>query len=304
MRCSLVVPALLVRLDYSFDNFAVDARSCSTLSLAALLAALPFLAGGIVIALAIKTWLPASSADLRVRPRRAGLGALAIVPLLWLVDAPTLVVGLGAVGASRRCFSRGSPRPLGRRSPPRSAPWRRRSWPLVHLLHLPYRPAAPSARAATPSVSAGPRSPASVGLPAWETKRRVTHPCAYDLSGRRSPPTDPEPLPGLALSSSSPPRASATRSPGPAALAGDRGRGGRDIYNALTSGQTSGRRDRAEPLRSATSSMRTSATILRLPLTFPRVAGIGDGRSTLAARDTPYDPIHIGFIEHAHGRLG
>ena len=51
-----MVPALLVQLDYSFENFEVNASFVLTLALAAVLATLPFLAAGVVIALAIKTW--------------------------------------------------------------------------------------------------------------------------------------------------------------------------------------------------------------------------------------------------------
>jgi hypothetical protein len=93
----LVVPALLVRLDYSFDRFEVDLDFSVTLALAALLAALPFLAAGVAIALAIKTWVTGVARVYAFDLAGAGLGALAIVPLLWLVDAPTLVVALGVV---------------------------------------------------------------------------------------------------------------------------------------------------------------------------------------------------------------
>ena len=80
-----------------------------TLALAALLAALPFLAAGVVIALAIKTWVVGVSRIYAFDLAGAGLGALAIVPLLWLVDAPTLVVALGVVaGVAALLFAGGA----------------------------------------------------------------------------------------------------------------------------------------------------------------------------------------------------
>src|SRR5215207_4773290 len=132
----LVVPALLVRLDYSFEDLTVDAPFVLTLSLAAVLAALPFLAAGIVIALAIKTWVAGVGRVYAFDLGGAGLGALVIVPLLWLVDAPTLVVALGGVGAVAALLFAGR---RGRSAGSRSAwrLWERSSWCFRDHIALP-----------------------------------------------------------------------------------------------------------------------------------------------------------------------
>ena len=73
------------------------------------------------------------------------------------------------------------------------------------------------------------------------------------------------------------------------------GGGGRDIYNALTAGE------RAVDVIELNRQIRDIVDgPLRpwsgAPYSLPRVsAAIGDGRSTLAARDTRYDAINIGF---------
>jgi hypothetical protein len=72
----LVTPTLLVRLDYPFDRFQVDLHFSVTLALAALLAALPFLAAGVVIAHAIKTWV---------------VGVAVFVALYWKTEAISAV---------------------------------------------------------------------------------------------------------------------------------------------------------------------------------------------------------------------
>ena len=76
------------------------------------------------------------------------------------------------------------------------------------------------------------------------------------------------------------------------------GGGGRDIENALSSGQKRRGRDRAEPRDPRRRGRRPRAMVRRPVLAARRVAWtIGDGRSTLAERDTKYDVIHIGFTD-------
>jgi hypothetical protein len=81
--------------------------------------------------------------------------------------------------------------------------------------------------------------------------------------------------------------------PGRALVIG--GGGGRDVYNALSSGQ---RRVDVIELNRAIRDMvdEDLARWSGRPFELPGVnVAIGDGRSTLAARDTLYDQVHIGF---------
>jgi hypothetical protein len=73
------------------------------------------------------------------------------------------------------------------------------------------------------------------------------------------------------------------------------GGGGRDVYNALSSGQR--RVDVIELNREIRDMVDGElAEWSGRPFSLPGVSvAIGDGRSTLAARDTRYDQIHIGF---------
>lgn len=94
----VAVPLALVRLDYTFQA-TVTVGFVATLALACLLAALPFTAGGIVIALAVRGYTRSIGRLYAFDLAGAGVGALAVVPVLWLVDAPTLVVALGVIAA-------------------------------------------------------------------------------------------------------------------------------------------------------------------------------------------------------------
>ena len=73
------------------------------------------------------------------------------------------------------------------------------------------------------------------------------------------------------------------------------GGGGRDIHNALSEGQ--GQIDVIELNRGMREMVDEDlADVSGSPYSFPGVdTEIGDGRSTLAARDEDYDQIHIGF---------
>ncbi len=95
----IVVPALLVRIDYDFDGFRVTTAFAARLGLAAVLAGLPFLAAGIAIAIAVRDYVGSVGRLYAFDLVGAGLGAVGVVPLMWVVDAPTLSVALGALGA-------------------------------------------------------------------------------------------------------------------------------------------------------------------------------------------------------------
>ena len=287
----LVVPALLVRLDYSFDNFAVDGPFVLTLGLAAVLAALPFLAGGIVIALAIKTWVTGVGRIYAFDLAGAGIGALAIVPLLWLVDAPTLIVGLGAVGALAALLFAGTAVPERRlaiavaaagvvlvalsaatdlyRLPgpfdPIRDPVGERWTPISRVVAYPPGENGGDAIVSyDQDVAPVPGHTPGTPLPDWRSLGLGPQSIGYELAG-----------------------------PGRALVIG--GGGGRDVYNALSSGQR--RVDVIELNREIRDMVDGElARFSGRPFELPGVSvEIGDGRSTLAARDTRYDQVHIGF---------
>ena len=95
------MPVLLVRLDWeSTQGTAVTGGFVLTLALVSVLAALPFAAAGVVIALAVRGYAPWIARLYAFDLAGAGLGALLVVPLLWLFDGPTLVVALSALAAA------------------------------------------------------------------------------------------------------------------------------------------------------------------------------------------------------------
>ena len=295
----LVVPALLVRLDYSFDNFAVDAPFVLTLSLAALLAALPFLAGGIVIALAIKTWVAGVGRIYAFDLAGAGIGALAIVPLLWLVDAPTLVVGLGVIGALAALLFAGP-----------AVPERRLAGALTavgvilvvlssvtSLYHLP-APFDKIPRRRSPS--AGPRS--AVWWPTRRARAAATRSSPTTRTWRPCPGTGPalRSRTGGALGLG--PQSIGYELSGPGRTLVIGGGGGRDVYNALSSGQR--RVDVIELNREIRDMVDGElARLLRAAVLASGRLG-GDRRRALDARRArhPLRPGAHRLHEHAHGR--
>ena len=100
LAASLVIfPTLFVRLDLTYRESIFDLRFAGNLGLACLLAMVPSLLAGTVIALAIRGYTASVGRVYAFDLVGAGLGALTIVPLMWLLDVPTLIVGLGGVAA-------------------------------------------------------------------------------------------------------------------------------------------------------------------------------------------------------------
>ncbi|HSS09779.1 MAG TPA: hypothetical protein VLL25_07850, partial [Acidimicrobiales bacterium] len=94
-----VSPLILVRLDYSYNN-TITAGFVVSIGLACLVALLPFLAAGIVITLAIRGYTTALGQVYAFDLVGAGVGALAIVPAMTVVSAPTGMVALGALAGA------------------------------------------------------------------------------------------------------------------------------------------------------------------------------------------------------------
>jgi hypothetical protein len=98
-------PILLARVNFSYSgeftlNFALQ------LGLACLIALFPFLAGGIVIALAIRAYTISVGRLYASDLAGAAIGAIASVPVLYVLSAPTAMIALGAfAGAASVLFA-------------------------------------------------------------------------------------------------------------------------------------------------------------------------------------------------------
>jgi hypothetical protein len=221
----------------------------------------------------------------------AAVGALAIVPLLWVVSAPTLLVALGVAGAVAALLFAG-PEPTERR---------------LTLVLAAAGVVLVALSAATDLYRLpGPFDPMRdpVGEQWTPISRVVAYPpgtnggdaiVSYDQDVAPVPGHRPgAPLPdwrSLGLG----PQSIGYDVTGPGRTLVIGGGGGRDVYNALSSGQ---RRVDVIELNREIRDM-VDGELARWsgrPFSLPRVSvAIGDGRSTLAARDTRYDQVHIGF---------
>jgi len=287
----VVIPFGLVHLNLSQDE-GVTFAFVVNLAAACALAALPSLAAGIVIALAINGYTRWIGRVYAFDLVGAGLGALLVVPVLWLSDAPTLVVALGLVAfAAATLFA------------PPAAKERLASAGLVvvgagvvaisvttSVLFLPPRYALPTdARMVTDQ---------------WNPLSRVI---GYDFPNLPNfaavfynrdyapvPKVEGDQIPDWKQLGTGPQSLGyELTGPGRTLIIG--GGGGRDIYNALSSGQAPvDVIELNEGIRSVVDE--NLARFSGSPYSRPNVnTTIGDGRSILAARDTKYDVLHIGF---------
>ena len=289
----IATPFILVRLNLT-QRSGVDARFVTNLAIACAITALPALAAGIVVALAISGYPDAVGVVYAFDLVGAALGALLIVPVLWLDDAPTLLVALGIVAAAagamfawpvvrERAFGIGvalvavavvivssftsvlflPPRHVV----PADAVKVADEWnPLSRVIGYEF-PSSPTFTAVFyDQVYAPVPIVRGDAIPNWEQLRAGPQSIGYELAG-----------------------------PGRALVIG--GGGGRDIYNALSEGQkpvdvielNEGIRKVVDHDLAASSGS---------PYSRPGVhTTIGDGRSVLARRDTKYNQIHIGFTD-------
>ncbi len=292
----IAVPAVLVRLEYRGNLFAegIDAQLVLSLGLTALISALPFLAAGIVVALAVKRYVRSIGRLYAADLLGAGIGAVAVVPLLWITDPATLIAATGALtGIAVALFA-----------------WRSRRWRWVGLGLA----ACALAVTAVSLVSSGRSlydlplgdneierwSPLSrlVGLPPAPLafgKPTLYASVNYDQDVAHVPNFQPQQdyLTWDPLQLGPQSIGYELTGPGDALIIG--GGGGRDIHNALSQGQ------RSVDVIELNRAMRETVdqdlyAYSGAPYSFPGVdTEIGDGRSTLAARDETYDQIHIGF---------
>jgi hypothetical protein len=294
LALSLVVaPAMLVRLDYTFES-SITLSFALTLGLASVLAAVPFFSAGMVITLAITRYTRWIHRVYACDLLGAGVGAVVIVPAMWRVPAPVLLVAIGLAAAlagvlcaesarARRtggaltalaavAVGLGAATPLYHLSPPlESEPLADRWTPLSRVLA--YR-------------STG---RADFGVVTYD---RDYAPVPYHRRGR--------PLPDWRSLQLGPQSVGFELAPGGRALVIGGG-GGRDIYNALSSGER--RVDVIELNRAIVDVVDDDlgpelGSAYALPGVHVR---IGDGRSTLAQSDDRYQAINIGFTNTLSG---
>ncbi len=288
----VLVPIALVRLDYSTGiGASLSLDFVLTLALVCVLTALPFLAAGVAIALAVRGYARWIGRVYAFDLGGAALGALAMVPLLWVVSGTTLLVGLSLLAAAAALLFGGPSRLAAGAAaiaalatvlaattdlyelPPHTTasagekPLSVRWTPLTRVLAYPPPGDAKIAplfydRIYAPVAVRRPGDP----IPDWRQLSLGPQSVGYELSG-----------------------------PGRTLVIG--GGGGRDIENALSSGQK--QVDVIELNRAIRDAVDDDLREWSgAPYSLPGVSvDIGDGRSTLAGRDTKYDVIHIGFTD-------
>ncbi len=287
----VLVPIVLVRLRFGSGTH-VTLRFALALGAACLLSALPFTVAGIVIALAVKastTWMGRLYAfDLA----GAAIGAIVVVPLMWIIAVPTLLVALAAVAAVAALLA---------------AEHRRDRLLAIGAIAV---SVVAIALAAGTHLYFMPPATASLG-PAtadrWDPLNRVVGYGArpgqsfallfYDRVFAPVPVHHPgTPLPNWQALHLGPQSIGYALSPHRRVLIIGGG-GGRDIDNALTSGEHDV--DVIELNRDIVHVVdKDLGPWSGSPYTLPGVHTVtGDGRATLAARSTKYDQIHIGFTD-------
>ena len=281
-----LVPLGLVRIHYGVGG-TLSAASAERLALGCVLAALPFTAAGLVIAVVIRRYARTVGRVYAADLLGAGIGAVAVVPLMWIADPATLMVALGAVSALAAMLLAGPSR--------------------LSLATAVIAVALTAASATTSLYFLPPWTHQPVYAERWTPLARVIgdppphgSPFALLFYDRAYAPVwvyhrgDPSPSPralhlqpqslGYALAGS-----------GRVLVIG--GGGGRDILNARSSGER--RIDVIELNRGIVQMVdRDLYRWSGAPYTLPGVRTVvGDGRSVLARRSTRYRVIHIGFTD-------
>jgi SAM-dependent methyltransferase len=284
----VVAIAVLVRLNYALGD-EISREFVVTLVLACLLSALPLFAAGVVIGLAVRGYVGSIGRVYAFDLAGAGLGAVAVVPVMWVVDVPTIIVALCVVAAFAALLFAGA-----HRIERRAAAGALAGAVLLCVLagttsafYLPPLGGDPDAERWTPLNRV-------LGYLAPEGLRNGN--VIYDRNFGEIIPYQGGPVPDWRLLQEGGQSIGYSLTPGGDALVIGGG-GGRDILAALGGHQkrvdvielNRGIRDVVDhDLRSFSGG----------PYSLPRVhTAIGDGRSTLAERDTTYDQIQIGYVD-------
>jgi hypothetical protein len=284
---TMLAPLVLVRIDYGGDD-GVSLAFGLNIAAACVLAALPSIAAGVLVAVAIRGWPEDVGRVYAWDLVGAGLGALAIVPLLHF-PAPSVLVGIGVVAAlASATFAWPQTAPSVRGVSAASVgallilagtvtsilylPMTgNRDQPLADRWHPLSRVQGYEMRGSGTSVLLYDRVyapvPHAVGdwQADWRDLRLGPASIGYELTG-----------------------------PGHALVIG--GGGGRDIYNALSADQTVDVIELNSAIRDVVDD--DLGHLSGSPYRREGVStSIGDGRAILANRDTRYDQIHIGFTD-------
>ena len=290
----LLIPMVLVRIRYGTSG-EVTTTFALLLTISSALTTVLFGVAGTVIALAVRGYAHTIARLYAFDLAGAALGALAVVPLMWIIDVPALIVALAPVAAFAAVLFAGKPSKTRVRAPivllavgvvgvaiaaqtelyePKPVdvpadvePIADRWTPLSRVLGY----------GAAPEGSFAPLYYDRVAAPVARYRRGGSIPDWRDL--------------GLGVSSLGYAMGNRDR----ALIIG--GGGGRDILNALSSGV-----NRVEVIELNRAIRDTVDGPLRqfsgAPYSLPRVrTTIGDGRSTLAGTDAKYGVIHIGFTD-------
>ncbi|HLM27537.1 MAG TPA: hypothetical protein VK304_11295 [Thermoleophilaceae bacterium] len=287
----LVLMAATARLNFRFEG--VTLGFIFTLAVPSVLAGAAFLAAGIAIALAVRAYVQSIGRVYAYDLAGAGIGALAVVPPMWLLDAPRLVVLLAVlVGAAAALVAGPSLREarLGaglavvavalavvpgveevfQLRPDGREPDVERWTPLSRVQGFVPRP--------------NERRPQSNGIVVYDRVLGEIIPARRDrIPDWRRLQEGPQSI-GYQLTG-----------PGDALVIG--GGGGRDILNALSEKQR-----RVDVIELNRGIRKVVDDDLRWfsggPYALPRVhTRIGDGRSRLSESGRLYDQVHIGFTD-------
>jgi hypothetical protein len=284
----VVCPIVFIRLDLGGGR---DANLSFDLKLGAvsLVAAGVSFTAGVVIAVAIRAYASRISTVYACDLIGAGLGALLVVPLLF-IPAPFLLACLGLLsGAASLLFAAPSADASKARvvmlgvvvaiivTNPLSSALELHAYsghdlvsdqwtPLARVLAYDNGPNAPYSVVLYDKIVAPVPTVHGNEIPNWKTMSLGAQSVPYALTGK----------------------------PGRTLVIG--GGGGRDIWNALSSGQKVDVIELNSAIRDAVD--KTLGNVSGHPYTRPGVSTtIGDGRSVLARRSTKYDHINIGFTD-------
>jgi spermidine synthase len=280
--------AVLVRIDYAYTGLDLD--FALRLGLVCLVTAIPFLVAGVAIALAVRSYVRGMGRLYAADLAGGAAGAVLVVLLMWVVEAPTLAVGLTVVACTAALLFAG-PAPLERRAGlvglgvsallvlvaastsayylsiggPR--PEAERWTPLSRVsAYLPGGPGGERGVVIYDRVIAEVLRYRGGPYPDWRATQEGPESIGYELTPRRD-----------------------------ALVIG--GGGGRDILTALAAGYR--RVDVVELNRGIRDIVSDDlAGYTRSPYELPGVhTTIGDGRSEIARSDRLYDQIQIGFTD-------
>ncbi len=285
-----LLPLILVRLDFTMTA-QLSAEFVANFALACAVAAIPPFASGVVVAVAIARYTAAIGVVYAADLFGAGIGAFLAVPLLWLGPAPNLLVLLGLVSAvAAVLFSAES---KVRRSAALAGGFGIILLGLSTVTGVLYLD--PGHNLNQGEVVGEHWTPLTRAFGYTGHKKNRFALLLYDRAYAPVPMVEGDDHPGWKELRTGPQSIGyELTGPGRALVIG--GGGGRDIYTALSEGQEVEVIELNEGIRRVVDE--DLGYLSGAPYSRPGVSTvIADGRSALAARNTKYDQIHIGFTD-------